>query len=56
MVVLFFEVVAEGCALAADLPAFPEARVLSFEVLDVPSYFLNQGYKALVACGYLGVV
>ena len=37
MVAFFLEVVAEGCAPAADLPAFLEARVVSFEVLDVPS-------------------
>ena len=56
MVAFFLAVAEEGCTTASDLPAFLEARVVSFEVLDVPSYFLNQGYKALVACDKLGVV
>ena len=37
MVAFFLAVVAEGCAPATDLPAVIEARVVSFEVLDVPS-------------------
>ena len=37
VVAFFLAVVAEGCAPAAELPAFIEARVVSFEVLDVPS-------------------
>ena len=52
----FLAVVAEGCAPAADLPAFIEARFVSFGVLDVPNYFFNQVYEALVACGSLGFV
>ena len=40
MVVDFFlAVVAEGWTPAADLPAFLEARVVSFKVLDVPVNF-----------------
>ena len=37
MVDFFFEMVAEGCALAANLSALLEARVVSFKFFNVPS-------------------
>ena len=37
VVAFFLTVVEEGCAPASDLPAFLEARIVSFKVLDAPS-------------------
>ena len=40
----------------AALPAFIEAVVVAFEVLDVVSQFFDHGDEALVVSGKLGVI
>ena len=55
MISFLLEMVTYGQTLA-ELPAFLEARVVPFEVLDVATKVFDHGDKVLVVSGKLSVI